>query len=72
MKFFIINIYDFKKTLNEKIFSKFFIIVFSKNYDFFDIFFYTKIDFFFYRFNDYKILLIFNKKLNFNFIYNII
>ena len=30
-----------------------------------------KLIIFFYRFNDYKILIIFNKKLSFNFIYDI-
>ena len=46
--------------------------MFSKYHDFFDIFFYTKIDkFSFHRFNNHKISLIFDKKLNFNLIYDI-
>ena len=45
----------------------------SKYHDFFNMFFYAKVDkLLFYRLNDYKILLIFNKKINFNFMYNIL
>ena len=64
--------HNIEKTLNEKKISNFFIIVFSKYYDFFNIFFYTKINkLSFYYLNNYKILLMFNKKSSFNFIYDI-
>ena len=64
--------HDIKKTLNKKIYLNSFIIMSSKYHDFFDVFFYTKVDkLFFDRFNNYKISLIFNKKLNFDSIYNI-
>ena len=64
------NMHNIEKTLNEKTYLNSFIIIFSKYYNFFDVFFRVKIDkFFFYRFNDYKILLMFNKKSSFDFIY---
>ena len=64
--------YNIKKILNEKIYSNSFIIMFSKYYNFFNMFFYMKVDkLFFYRFNNYKISLMLNKKSNFNLIYNI-
>ena len=64
--------HNIEKILNEKIYLNFFIIVFLIYYDFFNIFFYIKVNkLFFHRFSDYKISLIFNKKLNFDFIYDI-
>ena len=43
-----------------------------KNYDFFNILFYIKFNkLSFYYLNNYEILLIFNKKSNLDFIYNI-
>ena len=43
--------------------------MFLKYYNFFDIFFYINVNkSFFYYFSDYKILEIFNKKSNFEFI----
>ena len=64
--------HDIEKTLNKKIYLNLFIIVFSKYHDFFNIFFMRKLKKkLFHRFNDYKILLIFNKKSSFNFIYDI-
>ena len=46
--------------------------MFSKYYDFFDMFFYTKIDkFSSHYFNNYKILLMLDKKSSFDLIYNI-
>ena len=66
------NIHDIEKTLNEKIYLNIFIITFLKYYDFFDVFSRAKINkFSFYYLSDYKISLMFNKKLSFNFIYDI-
>ena len=56
-----INIYNIEKALNKKIYLNFFIIIFSKYHDFFDVFFYIKVDkLSFHRFNNYKISLIFD------------
>ena len=45
--------------------------MFLKYHDFFNVFFYTKINkVFFHHLSDHKISLIFNKKLSFNFIYD--
>ena len=63
--------HDIKKTLNEKIYLNLFIIIFLKYHDFLDVFFYIKIDkFSFYRLSDYKISLTFDKKSNFDLIYD--
>ena len=49
----------------------FVIIVLLKYYDFFNMFSSAKVDkFFLHRFNDHKIFLMFNKKSNFNLIYD--
>ena len=64
--------YNIKKILNKKIYLNFFIIIFSKYYNFLNVFFRIKVDkFFFYRFSDYKILLMLDKKSNFDLIYDI-
>ena len=58
--------------MNEKIYLNPFIIIFSKYHDFLDVFFYIKIDkLSSYRFSDYKISLMSDKKLSFNSIYDI-
>ena len=64
--------HDIEKALNEKIYLNLFIIIFSNYHNFFDVFFRIKVDkLSFYYFNDYIISLIFDKKLNFDLIYNI-
>ena len=64
--------HDIEKALSEKTYSNLFIIMFLKYHDFFDVFFYIKVDkFFFHRFNDYKISLMLDKKSNFDLIYDI-
>ena len=64
--------HDIEKILNKKIYSNSFIVISSKYHDFLNVFFYIKINkFSSHRLSDHKIPLMFDKKSNFDSIYDI-
>ena len=72
IEFFIIIIIDIEKTLKKKLFSNSTILLFEKYQNFLNVFFYKEVDkLFLYRFNNYKINIMLEKKFGFDFIYKL-